>query len=211
MPTFKPHEMSRKFWGRFKIVTMTDPAARQGKRNCETAIVTVGWNSRLEKPDIYVLDVRVGKWSWEGIASQNYQVYTIFEPTHQGIENIAFQDLIVQMSNMGQEKPNGFNLIGHDCTRHGRDKKSRLDKAAYWTSHGRVFFKEACGFQSRLVDQLVSFQINDKFDIGDAYCMAVNQLTALYPAGSGSGNHRRMRPVRDPRTGRTLRYEPRSA
>jgi hypothetical protein len=192
------------WWRGMAIVSMTDPAIAQTEKSCETAIVTLCGDHETERSEIYVLDVRAGHWKDTETLSQNYMIFDKYQPDHQGIEDATFQRMFVTMSNLTQDKPMGFNLRAHNCLTHGRKKKHRLQKAS--THIKNVRFKRGDAMQDRLVDQLIMFSDRDKFDIGDGFCMALNEFMALYPPGY-TGKSITYEPMRDI-TGRIIGYEP---
>lgn len=212
---YNQDEMEEKWWSKLIRVTVTDPAARHRAINCETAIVTLGWNRNLGEPDIYVIDASMGHWSTEGILTQNYNVFSQFHPHFQGIENIGFAEALRLLTNQNQNKPAGFNLQPHDSLWYiseankslGDAKLARIRSVDTYFTHHRVYFNEQCPYQRRIVDQLISYSRGDKFDAGDAFCMAVNELTHRYPPQRPGSNISRPQPVRDPMTGLVIGFK----
>lgn len=199
-------EQPEKWWSKLVRVTITDPAARHQARNCETAIVTVGWNRAMGEPDIYVVDAKMGHWSTESILTQNYNIFAAYHPHFQGIEDIGFQDALRLLMNQSQNKPTSFNLQPHDSCAYidkasGDAKRSRIDSVATYFTHNRVYFDKRCPAQRRIVDQLISYSRGDKFDGGDAFCMAVNELAVRFPPQGRIGTIRRPQIIRNPYTG----------
>lgn len=173
----KPH----KFWQKFDIVSMTDPAARHKARNCETAIVVVGGNQSSVRDDIFVLEARMGHFIEDDVINHNFAVHKKYQPNHQGMESEGFQSLYGRVMELTQNRPQSFRLEPHPAQRHGRQKVNRLLKAAPLFRHNRIWFDRKCPTQRRIIDQLVSYQHGDKFDGGDAFCMAVNDLMLFFP------------------------------
>lgn len=193
------------WWRPYDIVSMIDPASGQQERNCESAIVTVGGLHRSDRDEIYVLDARAGHWKDLELLNQMYLVHDIYHPDHVGIESATHQQWMVTMSQLSQDRPADFRLRPHNSLLHGRKKKHRLQKAADWIRNVR--FKKGCSIQDRLVDQLVTYREGDKFDLGDAFCMAVNEYVRLFPVGLRTQDSRIEIPKYD-RTGRIVGYYP---
>jgi hypothetical protein len=183
---YDPNEMvktyGKKWWAKFAIVCMTDPGATKKEKNCDTGIVCGGWNQWDNKPDIYILDARLSHYTAHEAINHNISIHTMYEPEFQGIEDAGFQHLYGAMVKMSVDKPRTFSLRMHQCMDHGRTKKQRLENAAFFTTARRVYFKRGCSVQSRIIDQLVSYQYGDKFDGGDAYCMMINELARQFPS-----------------------------
>lgn len=172
-----------KWWYKFDIVSMIDPASSQEGRNCESAIVTVAGEHKTKRSEIYVLDARCGHWKDTEVLNQMYMLHELYEPDHIGIESVAFQQTFVTLTEMSTDRPAGFSLTPHSSMVHGRKKRHRLVKAANYIH--LVRFLRGDEVQNRLIDQLVTFQgkSSDRFDLGDAFCMAINEYMRLYPPG----------------------------
>ena len=173
-----------KWWYKFDLVAMIDPAFKQEERNCESAIATVGGLHLTERSEIYMLDARSGHWKDLELLAQMYLVHGLYEPNHVGIEDATGQGMFKTLTELSRDKPHSFDLQLHNSQMHGRKKVNRFQKAVHHIDHVR--FKRGDAIQDRLIDQLVTYQgnRNDKFDLGDAFCMAINEYMRLFPPGN---------------------------
>lgn len=170
----------------FAKVAGIDPATGDSDRSCHSAIVTVGWNKRYDKPSIWVLDARQGR-GWKGveILENAYAVHMKYICDQIWYESIGFQDYLSELwVEKEATRSMSMPLMAYRVQTHGRDKGARLAKTARFFRERRVKFNRNCPMQQRLIEQILTYKKGEESDLMDAFCIAVNQLAGQYPPGN---------------------------
>lgn len=135
------------------VNTTVDLAVSEKHDADETAIVTVGWTPNS---DMYLLNVRHGRWGSEKKVEEIYSEYRKNSPFYIGIEKDAQQKFFTDLLRMYEFR--GYERLPiTDTSSGGKRKEDRIMNLEPLFRAGKIFFPKTSPFTETVMAQFLSF------------------------------------------------------
>jgi hypothetical protein len=157
---FTPHRIIEQLRGRLNIYTTIDLAgmdedAINRSKNDDTVLNTAGWDSDGR---LYVLDIRVGKFTPGQVIDNMFEVYRIYRPLGFKIEKEAHSRVLAPFIRREMEKRNVWLPIIYMKRDNRKSKKQRISGLQSYFSAGKtIYFDDTIQCRAELINQVVRF------------------------------------------------------
>jgi hypothetical protein len=157
---FTPHRIIEQLRGRMNIYTTIDLAgmdedAINRSKNDDTVLNTAGWDSDGR---LYVLDIRVGKFTPGQVIDNMFEVYRIYKPLGFKIEKEAHSRVLAPFIRREMEKRNVWLPIIYMKRDNRKSKKQRISGLQSYFSAGKtIYFDDTIQCRAELINQVVRF------------------------------------------------------
>jgi hypothetical protein len=180
---FKPYEAGSEAFKReagrgFYTVVTCDPAISRKDGADYSAVVTLSANWE-NPPKIYirVRGVRRGHWPLGTTVEQLFQTYDLFTANEMGIEQVAYQQALVDEMNIYLEKMARSMRVQELIP--DADKERRANRVAPMVEKGQVYYDPDDAEAEALIHECVNFQPgkkNVKKDLMDAFVYGLGMI-----------------------------------
>jgi len=144
----------------FEIFTAVDLAISKDERADYTVVITVGIN---KQNDLYILDIKRGRWNPYETMDQMFNVYEKWKPVRMGIETVAYQKAMIYFMKDEMRKRNIFIPLKE--LKADTDKERRIKSLIPRYNIGTVYHQN---IHTDLEEELLKFPKGEHDDIIDA-------------------------------------------